>query len=292
MTVYDCCMFFQENDLYEIRLNQHWDFVDKFIVVEAGETHTGLRKPLRFDHDRFKKYSSKIIYVSFDNFFDTMNRCPNLLDEATTAFRGQMFESMDWTRDRFQFNYIFKALVDNGAKDDDIVYLSCLDEILKQEAFEKCLPAFNDKTILYGGYRPIFHFQFNLYAYKFNLLHKPWQQHIASTLTEVGNFKKILPATLREKRLATHPLVPDAGWEFTFLDKADGEMVLEKQRSWAHSRDKYPGQKVKFDNKTKEEAVERLFNDYKPMLVECNANTHPKYIIDNLEKYQNFIYKQ
>ena len=39
MTRYDCCMFYNENDLFEIRLNQHWDFVDKFVVVEAGETH-------------------------------------------------------------------------------------------------------------------------------------------------------------------------------------------------------------------------------------------------------------
>jgi len=32
MAVYDCCLFFNENDIYEIRLNQHWDFVDKFIA--------------------------------------------------------------------------------------------------------------------------------------------------------------------------------------------------------------------------------------------------------------------
>lgn len=293
MAVYDATMFFQENDLYEIRLNTHWDFVDKFIVVEAGETHTGVKKPFRFDHERFKKYSSKIHYVKFDSFDEEMQRHPELLDAATVAERGPMFATKDWTRDRFQYNYIFKALLDSGAKDDDVVYISCLDELLKKEAFEKCLPAFKNRLIAYpNGLRPIFFMMLDLYAYKFNLLHKPWTQHIASTLTEVCNFKKILPATLREQQVMTHPLVENAGWEFTFLDKTDGEMVLAKQQAWAHSRDQYPGRKVKFDHTDKQEAVQRLFEDYRPRLVPITAETHPPYIVNNLDKLQNFIYTE
>lgn len=293
MAVYDATMFFQENDLYEIRLNTHWDFVDKFIVVEAGETHTGIKKPFRFDHERFKKYSSKIHYVKFDSFDEEMQKHPELLDAATVAERGPMFATKDWTRDRFQYNYIFKALLDDGAKDDDIVYISCLDELLKKEAFEKCLPAFKNRLIAYPhGLRPIFFMMLDLYAYKFNLLHKPWTQHIASTLTEVGNFRRILPATLREQRVMTHPLVENAGWEFTFLDKTDGEMVLAKQQAWAHSRDQYPGRKVKFDHTDKQEAVQRLFEDYQPRLVPITTETHPPYIVNNLDKLQNFIYTE
>ena len=50
---FEASMFFQENDLLEIKLNQHWNFVDKFIIVEAGETHTGVKKDILFDHERF-----------------------------------------------------------------------------------------------------------------------------------------------------------------------------------------------------------------------------------------------
>ena len=64
MTVYDCCPFWNENDLYELRLNQHWDFVDKFIVTEVGETHTGNKKPFNFDHDRFESISQRLFIVS------------------------------------------------------------------------------------------------------------------------------------------------------------------------------------------------------------------------------------
>jgi len=41
MAVYDCFPFFNENDLLELRLNQHWNYVDKFIITEAGGTNTG-----------------------------------------------------------------------------------------------------------------------------------------------------------------------------------------------------------------------------------------------------------
>lgn len=292
MTVYDCCMFLNENDLYEIRLNQHWDFVDKFIVVEAGETHTGLKKPLRFDHERFKKYADKIIYVSFDSFEEEMKKYPHLLDKDALKDRGPNIASEDWTRDHFQANYLYKVLCDQGAKDDDIVYVSCLDEIIKKEAFEEAAKLFKEQPGTFmNGLRPVFGFHYYLYAYKFNLLHRHWTDHVAGMICEFYNLKILLPATIRTRSIATHPHIKDAGWHFTFLDGTDGEMVLEKQRSWAHSRDKYPGKKDKFDNQTKEEALQRFAEDYPVQLVEITAATHPKYIIDNLDKLQNFVYR-
>ena len=44
MAVYDCFPFLNENDILELRINQHWDFVDKFIIIDGmiesvGEIH-------------------------------------------------------------------------------------------------------------------------------------------------------------------------------------------------------------------------------------------------------------
>ena len=44
--IYDCFTFFNELDLLEIRLNVLKDVVDNFVLVEAGETHTGRFKQL------------------------------------------------------------------------------------------------------------------------------------------------------------------------------------------------------------------------------------------------------
>lgn len=292
MAVFDFCSFLNENDLYEIRLNQHWDFVDKFIVLEVGETHTGLPKELRFDHERFKPYASKLHYVTFDNFQDEINKYPELLDDTAIADRGAMQESDDWTRCYFQDNYLVKILNDLGAKDNDIVYTSCLDEIIKKEAFEHCSKIFEDQTTVYQhDLRPIFFFHLYLYSYKFNLLHKHWTEHYAAVMTEVGNFKKILPSSIRHHSIMTHPQIPDAGWHFTFLDPTDGELVLQKFRSWAHSKDVRYNESRFFEIETKEEAVERFFKGYNPKLVDIKPETHPAYIIENLDRFQNFIYK-
>lgn len=290
MTVFDCCMFLNENDLYEIRLNTHWDFVDKFIVVEAGQTHTGDPKPFNFDHERFKPYAEKLVYVKFDDFQQEIDKYPDLLDYDCVRDRGPMMETDDWIRDHFQANYLFKVMADLGAQDSDIVYISCLDEIIKPSAFEVAKERFKG-TELYQGVRPIFGFHYNLYVYKFNLLHKHWKDHIAGMITEFGNFKKILPTTIRDRGISTHSHIQDAGYHFTFLDDTEGEKVLAKQQSWAHSRDKYPGQKVKYDHESISEALERMFRDYPHTIVPITPETHPKYIIDNLDKLQKFIYK-
>ena len=290
MTVFDCCMFLNENDLYEIRLNQHWDFVDKFLVVEAGETHTGIKKSYNFDHERFAPYASKIEYRKFDSFAEAMAQYPELLDASAQAERGPLHDKMSWTRNDFQTNYYYMLLQELGAQDDDIVYYSCADEIIKKSAFDQCVQILKDTPKSDDALRPIFMFHYWLYAYKINLLHKHWSVDRSGGLTEFGNFKKRLPATIRNHYICSHN-VADAGWHFTFLDNTDGEMVLQKQRSWAHSKDTIPGQKVKFENTTKEEAVARLFADYKLQIVDILPDTHPQYIIDNIEKFQNIIYK-
>jgi len=302
MAVYDCVTFLNDNDLYELRLNQHWDFVDKFVVVEAGETHTGLKKPFNFDKERFEKYSEKLIYRTFDSFDEEIPKNIDLLDEFTVHDRrnaGQVTD--DWVRDHFQGNYLYKILIEEGAHDDDIVLQSGLDEIIKKEAFEAALERFEQKNTTYplasagnellvnGGLhhsRPSFGFEMDTYVYKFNLYN---QRLCVGVITEFSVLKQILPATIRSMSLHTHDCIKNGGWHFTFFDNTDGEKVLEKQRSWAHSKDVIPGQKVKFTHTTKEEALSRLFKDYKIKKVEINAETHPKYLIDNLDKYSDYI---
>ena len=154
MTVYDCCPFWNENDLYELRLNQHWDFVDKFILTEAGETHTGNKKPFNFDHDRFEKYKSKIIYNKFDSFEEEIKKHPELLDNHSVYDRSANGQyTPDWIRDHFQGNYPMKILKDLDAQDSDIVYFSSIDEILNEEAFTKGINILSDKLRFLGGIR-------------------------------------------------------------------------------------------------------------------------------------------
>ena len=305
MKVYDCCAFSWENDLYELRLNQHWDFVDKFIVVEAAETHTGIHKGFNFDHERFKPYESKIIYAQIESFEKELPENPELLDRHSLHDRsasGQHTE--DWIRDHFQGNYSVKVLKEHGAQDDDIIYISALDEILNEKSFAQGKDFLLTNKDLYplqvGGndalgqnnrpilMRPSFGFVLDMYVFKFNLF---CEKIAVGQMTEFSFLKNFLPATVRSIGLYTHPNIENGGWHFTFLDNTDGERVFQKHKSWAHSRDILPGQKVKFTHTSKEESLQRMFTDYNTKEVPLTKDSHPSFLMDNLDMYKDYIYE-
>jgi beta-1,4-mannosyl-glycoprotein beta-1,4-N-acetylglucosaminyltransferase len=296
MTVFDCCQFFNENDIFEIRLNEHWDFVDKFIVVEAGETHTGIKKPFNFDHDRFKPYSDKIVYRKFDSFTETIQKYSHLNCAIGRQLHGN---HEDWTRDHFQANYIFQVLQELGANDKDIVYLASADELIKKSAFLESLKRFDNDDVFVGydtqsnrplikDIRPVFGFHMYMYVYKLNLLR--FTDIVAGMITEVGNFKKILPATIRSLSLTTHNHIKNGGWHLTYMDDGDGDKVLQKHHSWAHARD--PGGidgKRRYDTINKQESIELLYKEHPVTIVPILEDTHPRYILENPNKFQNYI---
>ena len=46
MKIYDCCMYFDEDLILDLRLNVLNDHVDKFVVAEATRDHSGKEKKL------------------------------------------------------------------------------------------------------------------------------------------------------------------------------------------------------------------------------------------------------
>ena len=63
--VYDCFQFFNELDILKLRLHIMDSFVDKFVISEATETFSGLKKPLYYEENKemFKEFEHKIIHV-------------------------------------------------------------------------------------------------------------------------------------------------------------------------------------------------------------------------------------
>ena len=299
--IFEASMFFQENDLLEVKLNQHWDFVDKFIIVEAGETHTGAKKDLLFDHERFKKYSEKIIYRSFDSFKEIYNLYPNIISKHiyNTVKSQSHLNLEDWMRDHLQAEYLTVVLIEQNPKESDIVLFTCLDEILNENAFLEAKKTFfeNETYNLYShlenrhittssDYAPVFGFDLDMYVYKLNLYSKKTP---VVCMTLFSNLNKIKHTELRYYSLSTHYPIENSGWHFTFLDDTRGEKALKKYKSWAHSRD--AGHDVSYyDINTPIEAEKRVLSDYNTQIVEISSKTHPKWLIDNLSKYSSYIY--
>ena len=74
MKIYDCVQFFNEEHIFDLRINILSEFVDFFVVVESTCDHQGRAKKLNFDLNRFKKYEKKIIYVIVDDTSESIKK--------------------------------------------------------------------------------------------------------------------------------------------------------------------------------------------------------------------------
>ena len=54
MKIIDCFMYYDEDNLLDLRLNILNKYVDKFIIVESKFTHSGNLKNKNFDIENFK----------------------------------------------------------------------------------------------------------------------------------------------------------------------------------------------------------------------------------------------
>ena len=115
-----------------------------------------------------------------------------------------------------------------------------------------------------------------------------------------GMMPNFLPSTSRSLAYDTHDPIENAGWHFTFLDDTDGEKILGKYKSWAHSRDRdtldsyskaeYSSENcMYFEIETKQEAVNRMLSIYKPNKVDISEDTHPIFLVNNLDQYGGYI---
>jgi len=124
--IFDGFIFFNELDLLEIRLHEMAPVVDRFILVEARQTFQGAAKPLWFEENkaRFEPFAEKIIHVVCD-FPDDVDK---LYPKA---------ESKAWAREYFQRDQIARGLA--GARPDDLVIVSDVDEIISAEKLRDAL---------------------------------------------------------------------------------------------------------------------------------------------------------
>ncbi len=67
MKVYDCFMYYDEDTVVDIRLNCLDPYVDKFIIVESKFTHSGKKRNLLFDINKFNQFKNKISYFVLDH---------------------------------------------------------------------------------------------------------------------------------------------------------------------------------------------------------------------------------
>ena len=223
--IYDCFQFFNELDMLKIRLHVMSPIVDKFVISEATETFSGLKKPLYYEENKemFAEFEDKIIHVVVD---DT--------PEGDTH-----------DRDTFQKNAVTRGLKD--CTDDDIIIFSDLDEIPNPEKIKEILKDFQEDKIYHFAQR-LFYCYLNMEEVSGNLLSYAGEFEGVERKKWIGS-KMCSYKLLREENLQLGELrfperkeigirVEDGGWHFGYMggkgEKDIKKRVQEKVISAAH----------------------------------------------------------
>lgn len=223
--VYDCFQFFNELDMLKIRLNVLSPVVDRFVISEATETFSGLKKPLYYEENKelFAEFADKIIHVVVE---DT--------PQGDTHYR-----------DTFQKNAVTRGLKD--CTDEDVIIFSDLDEIPNPDKIREILQNFRTDKIYHFAQR-LFYCYLNMEEVSGNLLSYAGEFEGVERKKWIGT-KMLSYKLLREQNLMLGELrfperkeigirVEDGGWHFGYMgghgEKDIRKRVQEKVVSAAH----------------------------------------------------------
>lgn len=265
MKIYDCFTFYNELDLLDLHLEELYDHVDYFVIVESTKTFQNNDKSLflKLNWNRYIKYHDKIIHVVVDDSPGSANA---------------------WDNETFQRNAIMRGLT--NAADEDIIIIGDVDEIIRAEVVDQMRA--NPKDIM--GFRvPYFNFKFNYMLVNDNESYTVWTTACRrKLLTDVNAFRgtrftlNSLPLDYEDDSIKMYE---HAGWHFTYL--GDSEFIKNKIRSFSHAELNYDELLDKID-------VDAMiargvgFNplDSRPFIAVQLDDYFPSALINNKEKYQ------
>lgn len=270
MRIYDCFTFYNEFDLLEIRLNELYNHVDYFVLVESNQTFTNIPKPFLFDENkqRYSKFLDKIIHIK-------VNDMPN--------------SSNAWDNETHQRNCIMRGLTD--AEDDDIVIVSDCDEVLRATAVASMRTS---DDVIFGLRMPLFNFKLNYMRVN------PGQYDTWAMATRRSVLNDVTPNSLRNMRFDMNQrgyhtstggckMIEHAGWHFGYL--GNNEYLKDKARSFSHQEVNTPEFIEQIDVAasiaSRKEWDQRSANSYK--IVELVDTYFPECIVNEKTKYQDFI---
>ena len=264
--IFDCVTFFQENLQMEMRFSILNNVVDKFVVCESIYDHRGNEKEINFSKENFPKFKNKIEHVIIKEKFPENNT--------------------PWQNQAWQREFIFEGL--NDASDDDYIMFSDPDEIPNP----KKLLNFELKKKYGIFFQKMFTYKINLY----NKYESPWE---GTRVSKKKDLKSIdwLRDKIKSKNLKYSfwsidknkniEIIDQGGWHFNYLLRP--EEISKKFKSLAEtswdSVEYFDIENIRNKILQKKDLFNRGHVFEK---IEIDQ-TFPKYIIDNKEKYREWI---
>ncbi len=288
-------MYFNEDLLLDLRLNQLNPFIDKFVIVESKYTHSGDEKKFNFNLDNFSKFKDKIIYIQLEDKPSNLINI-NQNDEIGIVKSKQIENAL--ILENYQRNFISQGL--KKFDDDDFILLSDVDEIPNFEGvnFKK----FRNKIVLFKQY--FFHYKLNLYLKNFyffgtkgcskkNLQSPQWLRNVKNKKYPIYR----LDILFSDKKYNNVHIVHNGGWHFTNV--MSEEKIIYKLKSYLHHAD-FPEnllnketfqelikqKKIMYDHSV-DKSGDRFSNRKELSIFENNLL--PEYLQKNLKKFKEWL---
>ena len=281
--------------MLEVRFNILNKHVDKFIVAEAKYSHSGEKKKLNFDINKFSKFKKKIIYIVIDNE-------PN--DVVYQKKDDNKFEKKEDMRTNsikriaHQRNKIMDYL--SEADDEDFIFYSDNDEIpnLENLNFENI----QNKILIFK--QKLFYYKFNLYCDRVNwfgtkgckkkkIISFSWLREVKAKKYSFFRFDTFFSKT----KYSNVKIVEDGGWHFSQLKTPkDIEIKLLNQEhhdEYRFARKNLPSveelvkrKSIVYDHKAKSTDY-KFFNEFK--LKTLSMSHMPSFLKQNVKKYYEWF---
>ena len=195
--IYDCVTLFNDVELVELRFMTLYDTVDRFVVVEAEQSHIREEKPLFYLENRelFKPYADKVIYI----------HVPEL--------------PYDNPRDNefYQRNLISYGLDEAGP--EDYIIIGDIDEMARPEALLEGIAKYEQ----FGLLQKLFYYYVNCQAVQMWYGSMCWKKKYI-----------VSPQDVRNRRGGDPHGVDNGGWHYSFLGGA--EKIMLKIRSFSEQQ--------------------------------------------------------
>ena len=295
MRIFDCFMYFDEEMILDVRLNTLNKFVDYFVIAESKFTHSGKKRNLNFNINKFEKFKDKIIYLIYDKEdqgIEIINENDHKNDKARKTIMNAV------KRENGQRNYLQKGL--DAAENEDIILVSDVDEIPNLINID--FANFKNKIIQFK--QEMFYYKFNLVLPKLlwtgtkgcrkkNLISPQWLRNIKDR-----KYSILRPDIFfSKKKYSDIFFVKNGGWHFTNI-KAPKD-IKNKLSSYLHhiEYDEKPLDVNEIENIiNKKTAIYNLNLDKKlnklgegNKLESYDLNKLPIYIKENKKKFELWL---
>ena len=277
--IIDAFAFYNEVDMLEYRLETLYDVVDKFIIVEATMTHSGLEKPLNFElnKERYKKYLDKVHYVVNNK----LQRSGHLKSSVTPFHANVRVENLYYRtnynimREYTHIDSLKEPLLYLDIDDNDIVLFMAPDEVpcpnILHSFRENGHELINDGLIL----------ELTQYFYD----HEHFQEikddgedwrldywHMAHAIS-YGSLKKMFDNdyTIYDMRSMDWTRLVNAGWHLSWFE----EDIVDKMKSIVHPHFLLEEDMKKRQKERKPMSMEDTWNSIRLTKVKPQDNNFP-----------------